>query len=88
MNYSAILETGTVIHSFSNIHKTPDILFIFKITEILQYNNIDLIVLDMILPEIDGLTLYNKFSLFDDFKRIPTIALSGYENESLSRKIF
>ena len=40
----------------------------------------DLILMDIMMPEIDGLTLIGRLRLMDKWSKIPIIAISAYPN--------
>lgn len=49
--------------------------------EQLKKNNFDLMLLDLMMPEMDGFTLLQKIKEDENFKKIPVIILSAKSEE-------
>ena len=57
-----------------------------KALECLEESDFDLIILDWIMPEMDGFELFNKMQGMEKFKAIPVIMLTAENNNDMVLK--
>ena len=55
--------------------------------QILDSNNVNLIIIDVDMPEMSGLDLYEKIKQNKSLKNIPVIFLTGVEDEDILKKV-
>jgi len=53
--------------------------------DMVESRNVDIIILDMVMPVLDGYGFLEEFSKTSYYKEIPVIVASGIENHQLER---
>ncbi|OPX44621.1 stage 0 sporulation protein A [Ruminiclostridium hungatei] len=53
--------------------------------DMVESRNVDIIILDMVMPVLDGYGFLEEFSKTSYYKEIPVIVASGIENHELER---
>lgn len=69
--YGSALEAGK-LYNLTVVHSAADALAVFE-----NKNQVDLIILDMLLPDHNGVELLHEVASHHDLNAIPTIILSS-----------
>ncbi len=79
-------ELTTLVDSFD--HSPIPTVYANHIFDILEREKISLVLLDIYMPETDGLRLLQELKADKNFKTIPVIMLTGDTNEKLLEECF
>lgn len=86
-NKIAILEDETDIQELLSVNLTKESYSVelfdsaVKLKQYLNHNHVDLLILDLMLPDADGLDLCKEFKASEETKHIPIILLTAKSHE-------